>query len=351
MASYLVVGTGAVGTFLASTLGKNGARVFLKARSSPKREVAKLAARSNVRIVQCYDQLQERLAAEGAGPLQAVFLATKTYSLPEAAEQLVQAGPALEPTHATIGCYNGHVIGLDEIFGQRTWCKALVPGGYTLRPDGSGFDVTNAGQKWSLLSREPAVKTVAASMNRHGVATIAGGFEADTRKYLVNTTANLLSVIANTNCNGLVGDRHLTARMRSIFREAAHVLLAAPEHKAHFPTGVTLRELEDQILSGIAAYGEHYPSSCKDFRAGRPIEVDSLNGYIVALGERLGIPTPVNSGVVDDINVVLKLDEAPPKLPESPRTSTPTPPAPWQRLFPLPGTATNRASVSLSRRR
>lgn len=324
---YLVVGGGIVGSFLASTLAKNGGRVLLKTRSAPRKEAALVAANAGVEVLQSLAPVAERLRAGVLPQLEAIFVATKTYSLGEAAEQLAQAGPVLRPRLATVGCYNGYVLGVERLFDEAVggvFCKSLVPGGYTFRADGSGFDVTNAGQKWSLLSAKPEARELSDSMSALGIGTVVGGFEADTRKYLVNTTANLVSVIANTNCHGLVSDAALLQRMRNIFREAVGVLLACPHHSQHLPAGTSLDALEEQVLSGIASYGAHYPSSCKDFRAGRPIEVDSLNGYIVAIGRQLGIPTPFNSAVVDDIRIVLA--QADSLLTESLQPPPPPPP-------------------------
>jgi 2-dehydropantoate 2-reductase len=40
---------------------------------------------------------------------------------------------------------------------------------------------------------------------------------------------------------------------------------------------------------------EHTTSSTsQDIARGKPTEIDSLNGYVVRLGDALGIPTPVN---------------------------------------------------------
>ncbi|KAJ1637329.1 ketopantoate reductase PanE/ApbA C terminal-domain-containing protein [Pavlovales sp. CCMP2436] len=306
---YLVVGGGLVGSFIASTLAKNGAKVVLKVRSPPRKELTLFALRAGVEVITTLEPLVDRLRAGTSPQLDAIFVATKTYSLGEAAAEIGAARDALRPRLATVGCYNGYVLGVEQLFCEQVggvFCKSLVPGGYTFRPDGLGFDVTNADQRWSLQSHQPSVTELAGAMTQLGVATVTGGFEADTRKYLVNTTANLVSVIANTNCHGLVTDPSLLLRMRHILREAIYVLLASPEHSPHLPQGVPLEELEEQILSGIASYGAHYPSSCQDFRAGRQIEVDSLNGYIVAIGEQLGVPTPFNAAVVDDIGIVLR---------------------------------------------
>mmetsp|Transcript_26790 Transcript_26790/g.72267 ORF Transcript_26790/g.72267 Transcript_26790/m.72267 type:complete len:363 (+) Transcript_26790:148-1236(+) len=312
--TYLVIGSGCVGTYLASTLAKNGARVMLKSRSAPSPTVASIAAKAGVECAQSLAPLAASIRAGERAPLDAIFVATKTYHLENAAAELAEHGDVLRPKLATVGCYNGHVLGIDRTYGDAlggTFCKALVPGGYSFKECGTGFNVTNAGQKWALLSRTQSVQTLAAQLAARGVGTVAGGFEADTRKYLVNNTANLVSVIANTNCNGLVSDPALRTRMHAIFVEASRVLQASPVHAPHFPD-LPLAELEEQILSGIASYGEHYPSSCKDFRAGRDIEVDSLNGYICSLGKELGIPTPVNEAVVSDVKFVLKQQQKAP---------------------------------------
>jgi 2-dehydropantoate 2-reductase len=325
--AYLVVGGGTVGTYLASTLSKNGGRVLLKTRNAPRREAALVAAKAGVEVINSIEPLADRLCSGDLPQLEAIFLATKTYSLREAIGQLSVGGEMMRPRLATIGCYNGHVMGVERMIEQAVggaYAKSLVPGGYTFKPDGSGFEVTNASQKWSLLSKSAEVRELSARMSALGVATVAGGFEADTRKYLVNTTANLVSVIANTNCHGLVSDSALLLRMRNIYREASAVLRASPLHAPHMPGDVTDEELEDQVLSGIASYGAHYPSSCQDFRAGRPIEVESLNGYIVAIGQQIGIPTPFNQAVVDDIAIVLRRADS--LLSDSLKTPPPPPP-------------------------
>ena len=41
----------------------------------------------------------------------------------------------------------------------------------------------------------------------------------------------------------------------------------------------------------------------RDFRAGRPTEVDSLCGYIVREGERLGIPVPAYEEIYRSLKV------------------------------------------------
>lgn len=85
--------------------------------------------------------------------------------------------------------------------------KALVPGGYTFDLEAEGnFYVTNAEQPWVLLDDSGAGTAAADALSRHGVAAEAGGASAeaaDLKKFLVNNTANLISCINDTNCEGL----------------------------------------------------------------------------------------------------------------------------------------------------
>jgi 2-dehydropantoate 2-reductase len=47
-----------------------------------------------------------------------------------------------------------------------------------------------------------------------------------------------------------------------------------------------------------------YPSMVADIEAGRPTEVEQLNGEIVRLGQAQGIPTPVNSKIVEMVQAI-----------------------------------------------
>jgi 2-dehydropantoate 2-reductase len=51
-----------------------------------------------------------------------------------------------------------------------------------------------------------------------------------------------------------------------------------------------------------------------DWKAGRPTEIDYLNGYIVSKGRELGIPTPVNEALTAMIKVVTTKDRTGPGI-------------------------------------
>ena len=48
----------------------------------------------------------------------------------------------------------------------------------------------------------------------------------------------------------------------------------------------------DVVFSGLATYGEHFPSTKLDFDAGRALEIDSPNGYVCQVARRDGSAEP-----------------------------------------------------------
>jgi 2-dehydropantoate 2-reductase len=51
------------------------------------------------------------------------------------------------------------------------------------------------------------------------------------------------------------------------------------------------------VRSGAAPISKHAGSMALDIARGAPTEIDELTGFIVAEGERLGIPVPVSKTV------------------------------------------------------
>jgi 2-dehydropantoate 2-reductase len=57
----------------------------------------------------------------------------------------------------------------------------------------------------------------------------------------------------------------------------------------------------DQI---VAVYGDLKPSMLQDFERGRQTEIDFINGYVVQLGKRLGVATPINAAITDMVHLI-----------------------------------------------
>ncbi|MDB5216691.1 MAG: 2-dehydropantoate 2-reductase, partial [Myxococcaceae bacterium] len=66
-----------------------------------------------------------------------------------------------------------------------------------------------------------------------------------------------------------------------------------------------------QVLDG---YGDVKPSMLQDFERGRTTEVDFINGYVVSLGQKLGIATPLNAAIVEMVGAITRQERVPDPL-------------------------------------
>ena len=60
-----------------------------------------------------------------------------------------------------------------------------------------------------------------------------------------------------------------------------------------------------EALRRTGSQSAQYSSMAQDLARGRPTEIDHLNGHVVRLGAKLGVPTPANRS----LQVVIKLIE------------------------------------------
>ncbi|WP_298666076.1 ketopantoate reductase family protein [uncultured Methanofollis sp.] len=114
-------------------------------------------------------------------------------------------------------------------------------------------------------------------------------------KSLLNLSVNPLCALLSVPV-GETADDHLREVIGHLIRETFAVMTAegvrvpwatADDYLAHL-FGVQIRD-----------FSASYPSMYYDISCGRRTEIDLLNGYIAALGERHGIPTPYNACIAE----------------------------------------------------
>ena len=107
-------------------------------------------------------------------------------------------------------------------------------------------------------------------------------------KYLINVGVNQVSAI--------IGAPY---RVFQVEGEARAVMIAAQREVIAVANalGIGLSEADlDRWLDVLAGLGpDNFTSMAQDALAGRPTEVDSFAGTMMALGERTGVPVPVNT--------------------------------------------------------
>jgi 2-dehydropantoate 2-reductase len=62
--------------------------------------------------------------------------------------------------------------------------------------------------------------------------------------------------------------------------------------------------IDARIAFALANHRSHKASMLQDRLAGRPTEIESINGAVVRVGERTGVPTPVTSTLADLVRLL-----------------------------------------------
>jgi len=71
-------------------------------------------------------------------------------------------------------------------------------------------------------------------------------------------------------------------------------------------------DIAEKTIQATQAIRDIHTSMYDDWKAGRPTEIDSLNGYIVQKGRELGIPTPVNEALTAMVKTVMEKEKSGP---------------------------------------
>jgi 2-dehydropantoate 2-reductase len=111
-------------------------------------------------------------------------------------------------------------------------------------------------------------------------------------KLLVNTVINPLSVLLQGRNRLLAQERFDTLKSAILAEGNAVAAAEGVEVKVDAP-------FVDRFVTS-----DNVTSMLQDFRRGRPGEIDFINGAIVGLGKKHGLPTPVNAFVVELIKAL-----------------------------------------------
>jgi len=109
-------------------------------------------------------------------------------------------------------------------------------------------------------------------------------------KIIYNCALNPLGALLETNYGTLAKNPHTRGLMDGIVREIFAVLDKAGIETFWKSAEDYLKVFYGKLIPPTAA---HYPSMLADIKRGKT-EIDSLNGAIVDLGRKHGVPTPIN---------------------------------------------------------
>ena len=126
----------------------------------------------------------------------------------------------------------------------------------------------------------------------------------DSAGILAKTTDNILGVLwskllLNASCNALgmfcaIPFSQLVADpdMRQVITDAVDEVVRIADAKGIRIPG---ENYATQVIKTCVSLGPGLSSMLQDYRAGKKLEVEALNGVVVRLGRELGIPTPYNA--------------------------------------------------------
>jgi 2-dehydropantoate 2-reductase len=140
---------------------------------------------------------------------------------------------------------------------------------------------------------------VAAALNRAGLPTNVSRNLAGLvwSKVIVNAAINAVGALTRLRNGDLTAHPETQRLMQDVVVEAATVAAAA---------GITLVDADPwaKTQQVCAATAENVNSLLQDVRRGRRTEIEFINGAIVARGEALGTPTPLNRALADLVRTI-----------------------------------------------
>ena len=158
----------------------------------------------------------------------------------------------------------------------------------------SGAGITHVG---SPAGNEAAARTVAGVFQAVGIDTAAC---ADVNhllweKLFLNMTVNPVTALLGCEIGVMAEEPHARVVLEALIDEA--VAVAAADGQQFDPA-----EVKKTVLTATRALAAGRASMCQDMERGRRTEIDFINGAVVRLGRKYGVPTPRHELIVNLIH-------------------------------------------------
>lgn len=302
LASVVVMGAGAVGSYYGALLARDGHDVTLVARGA---HLAALGDAGRIAVREADGSRWEApvtaLAAPAGPAPDLVVVATKSHHTLAAAEVL---SPWLPRGVTVLSLQNGvenvgrlgSVLGADRVLGGIAFVGLRVEEPGVVDHEAEGW-VRMGDPAGDSPRGRAAYALLAPSWD---VALVDDIVHAQWHKLLWNAGFNAICAVTGATAGEALATPGSEALVRAAMWE---VVAVAARH------GVTLTADDvDEMAAPNAELRDYHPSTARDLAAGKPLERDALCGFLSREGARLGIPTPVNA-VLDGL-LALQEDRA-----------------------------------------
>lgn len=135
---------------------------------------------------------------------------------------------------------------------------------------------------------------------------VSGGcqaeFVADIRPYIwrkaiSNCGYNTVGAVLGLTVGAVLRHEKGSALVAQVWKECCEVAKA-------LGVGDFWSEMEEERARLLDGFADYYPSMAQDVIRHRQTEIQHMNGAVCRCGQRLGVPTPVNSLLTDMIEVI-----------------------------------------------
>lgn len=290
-----VMGAGSIGGYFGGMLARSGNHVVLIARgehlAAIRAQGLRIQTDAELLTIPCGPNLSATDNPAEVGPVDLALLTVKTYQNAAAVPAML---PLLGPATAVLCLQNGidsyrtvaEAVGLDRVLPGAAYIEAARLGPGLLRQSGSVVRIAFGEPDGGDSERGRQIRD----------ALAAAGIETQFSRDIQQTLWSKFLFIASM------------AGVTSLSRETMAQLMPRPEwrkvivscmREIESVAQASLVNLDPDLVANTVAYIEGdledmHASMHADIMAGRPLELEALNGAVVRAGQQAGVPTPIN---------------------------------------------------------
>lgn len=317
---YLIIGMGAIGTYVGGSLSLSGESVIYLERP----EVAHRFVHRplSVEMNGIEKPFFPELVTDSLDlvfrqyPVDVILVAVKSFDTPAVAELLK---PYRNQIPAVLSLQNG--VENEDVLREYLGSERVIAGTLTsaVAKKESGKVILEKKRGVGVAGGHPISQKIVNSFNQAGLKAILFSKEGDMKwsKLLTNLLANASSAILDLTPAEIFADPRLFRVEAAQFREAVRVMKNLSFQVVDLP-GTPVRMLSflfhhipERLARLIAARalaagrGGKMPSFHVDlYRGNRPLEVNYLNGAVVRFGERVEVATPINRFLNETLKMI-----------------------------------------------
>ena len=288
-----VMGAGSVGCYFGGMLARGGHDVTLIGRAAHVQAIRRDGLLLDTQTFREHVRVRAESDACAVRGAELVLFCVKSIDTGSAAASIA---PHLAEGAVVLSLQNGvdNAQRLESVLRQRVLPAVVYVATEMIAPG----HVKHHGRGEIVIADSALGQRLAALFQPAGIPLHLSGnvTGAQWAKLIVNCAYNPLSAIARLPFGPLLQGAGVTAVMRDVVEECLAVADAAHIEVPGDPW---------EALRRTGSQSGQYSSMAQDLARGRLTEIDHLNGYVVRVGQTLGVPTPVNRS----LQVLVKLLE------------------------------------------